>query len=328
MFIILFLTLQCASVGKYFKDRAYDARDVINIGLEKDIYGVRAFGFGIQHGHNAKGIGMRYGHLGFYKPGAKQNMFMHMQYPSGFKIRQTLYFGDSIISFNSFYHKAIGKIKTRNINKRRIIALFYFSRPRGTTLKFSKSERPDEIIIDDKAVTNENFYNLSYEKFSFELSLGMYLGFRIGLNLDELADFIVGFLGFDILEDDTADSKNHIIQNWEDGKEEEDNIDLTLSKYTIKSSQYYNRYKNEFHHCVLDSVCYNYEIAKNNSQELEASCNKKHGIFITNSLCHQTYFLGICHLSESEKIYDYYFNTWTLDSAEKDCKSLKGNFVK
>ncbi|MBK6606155.1 MAG: hypothetical protein IPG24_11920 [Leptospiraceae bacterium] len=37
-----------------------------------------------------------------------------------------------------------------------------------------------------------------------EISIGMYLGIRLGFNFSELADFIVGFVGFDPLGDDIA----------------------------------------------------------------------------------------------------------------------------
>ncbi|MBK8399186.1 MAG: hypothetical protein IPL26_28590 [Leptospiraceae bacterium] len=44
-----------------------------------------------------------------------------------------------------------------------------------------------------------------YYPVAFELSIGIYLGLRVGINVDELIDFLRGIVGFDSLDDSSSD---------------------------------------------------------------------------------------------------------------------------
>lgn len=74
--IIIFLILifvflsNCASTQNYFINRGNDLKDIVNVGIEKDVYGVNAqvaIGvIGFQNANSGTGFGLRYGHFGIY----------------------------------------------------------------------------------------------------------------------------------------------------------------------------------------------------------------------------------------------------------------------
>lgn len=75
-----------------------------------------------------------------------------------------------------------------------------------------KVYRKQNLDRNDPAVQNalQNFnkrkdgYPRSF-LYQIEVYLGIYAGLRIGFNPMELLDFLVGFTGLDLLEDDVAD---------------------------------------------------------------------------------------------------------------------------
>ena len=73
IFLILIFRLSfsnCASTQNYFINRGNDLKDIVNVGIEKDVYGVNAqvaIGvIGFQNANSGTGFNLRYGHFGIY----------------------------------------------------------------------------------------------------------------------------------------------------------------------------------------------------------------------------------------------------------------------
>ncbi len=78
--ITIFLTSQilfCASAKRYIANRGNDLTDIVNIGVEKDVYGFNIIVLqpfvGISYNADGKGVGLRHSHIGFYKTGDPEN---------------------------------------------------------------------------------------------------------------------------------------------------------------------------------------------------------------------------------------------------------------
>lgn len=184
--LFLILNLHCISIDSYLKNRKNDVIDVPVVGLEKNIYGVSAwvwcFGGGLQYAKNGVGVGFRSGSVGQYKTGGRgSSIYISTQENSNL----TLNHGNSFVVLNSNSHlpndgekrsdkKAFSKFNTNLIF------------PLGAT-KTSTGE------IDGKWCDSP---------ISFELSLGIYYGVRIGMNFTELIDFLFGTFTFDLMDDD------------------------------------------------------------------------------------------------------------------------------
>ncbi len=345
-FLILnfFFLSNCISTKNYFINRVNDLKDIVHIGVEKDVYGASIFvdsiGLGIQHAANGKGVGIRYGHIGFYKTGGKV-LKMRMRIAGNTEVHkfcdynnftdcldklgnyntETIRYGNSIILNNTSFHEPM-QLTNRNSSKRiSLHSMFLFLFIGGNkSVTFIYDTDPKEDSRGD------------YTILPIEISAGLYLGIRLGFNFSELADFLVGFVGFDPLGDDIEGIPQPILMDIEidDRKfafEEifpEKKIPLIKmgkSKYSIADSF-------EIAHCKTNTSCYNYELAKHKAIDLEAICKINNGSFGINTKCNHTNIISFCQLSISEKIYNYYHNIWSLESAENDCKLLKGKFVK
>ena len=78
--ITLLLILQilfCASAKRYVVNRGNDLTDIVDIGLEKHVYGFNNIVFqpfvGISYNADGEGVGLRHSHIGFYKTGDAEN---------------------------------------------------------------------------------------------------------------------------------------------------------------------------------------------------------------------------------------------------------------
>lgn len=75
---ILSLNLFCASLSNYIQNRGNDLADVVNVGIEKDVYGFNVDFLiplpALSYNANGKGLGIRHGHIGFYKTGDGKNL--------------------------------------------------------------------------------------------------------------------------------------------------------------------------------------------------------------------------------------------------------------
>ncbi|MBP7281328.1 MAG: hypothetical protein KBA66_07125 [Leptospiraceae bacterium] len=242
LIVVVFLLFysNCSSLQDYAKNRAYDVRDIFNIGVEENVYGVSAgidvLQFGLKFDRNAKTYGLRYGHLGEY-------LLAENYYPfnSTAIIREKLNVylctfnkdskkwvasdnlnGTSLIFFTATlsmsYHKPLEPIKIRNANKN---TYFIF--------KFIGCKIcPPTGICAKNGDRYSFFYRDSYVYLPMEASFGLHYGIRLGFNPHELLDFLVGIFGFDLLDDDATTVYTELPipveqnQNWEKDLEEVD----------------------------------------------------------------------------------------------------------
>ncbi|MDX1957909.1 MAG: hypothetical protein SFU98_05010 [Leptospiraceae bacterium] len=192
MILLLCNLINCTTTRDYFYNRARDAGDIFNVGIEKDVYGGSFFidqvGLGFQHASNGKGLGTRYGHFGFYRTGSDAKIAIYAAILKKYYIEQS--FGNSKILINSFEHLPL---EPNVRNKDKIISIY-----NGSLL--GPPERSRKNLGDDFYLPSND--RISYIFAPIEFSFGFYLGIRVGFNTSEFFDFILGIMGFDIIDDD------------------------------------------------------------------------------------------------------------------------------
>jgi hypothetical protein len=166
--LVLVGLLACASIGRYGRNRALDAADILTIGVERRVYGVAVSAGPITLGMNrqsaGQGYGMRAGTIGRYATGAASPDILEPR-------------GDSLLLLNSAYHSG-------------------FSGCRGGTAEKDYEYR--------NALGLWLFAFKGYNGlFQFEASVGLHGGVRVGFNLAEALDFLLGLAAIDLLGDDT-----------------------------------------------------------------------------------------------------------------------------
>ncbi len=216
---VLFLT----SCSTYWSYRKKDLQDTVTLGLENPSYG-----FGIRIGYlplgiffmggetsigkkdKGEGVGIRGGGVGKYS--SNQLLF-------GFLGGEMFYFGDPLLSEKGeviLEEKVISTASQRdNLKSFNVKYIKIFSDPPRERQKRNK-EKTKEIIVKKLIEKNKDPSLLAYlpEKpkkpfgypstypFQIEIFGGVYYSFRLGINLSELLDFILGFTTYDFLEDD------------------------------------------------------------------------------------------------------------------------------
>ena len=163
---------------------------IVNVGLEAntyDLYVSQPIGILGSRASDGKGIGLRNGHFGFYATGDSKNSIKASKL-NGSEIF-SLNLGNSLPGWWSSYHEPVGDVSLRNWNKRYKVLHIY--RCRDIYVYYKESKFHCGIA---------EYSHLPF--FRFEIASGIYLGFRIGINFDELLDFLVGFAGFDPMDDD------------------------------------------------------------------------------------------------------------------------------
>jgi hypothetical protein len=196
--ITIFLISQilfCASAKRYVVNRGNDLTDIVNVGVEKDVYGFDAIFLipigGVTRNANGKGLGLRHSHLGFYKTGDNENVFLIKD--KNLIVRHELHLGDSIF-YGTGFHEPINPRNLRTQNKNYLI------------LTRGKGCYDTKLYYKEEARLCHWTTNIVF--FPIEISLGIYFGIRVGFNVGEFADFIVGFVGFDPIKDDYDDNGN------------------------------------------------------------------------------------------------------------------------
>lgn len=177
LFHVTFLIICTTNCASYMKSRAYDAMDILTLGVDKNLYGasiwLSCFGFGLQHGERSVGYGIRNGHIGKYRSGQSKKTPFFLNY------------GNSILLFNSMKNYPITKGILERHKSSEFTALSMLIIPascrRGTTCKN---------------------YDYCSMPLAFEFSMGLHYGFRFGFNFKEFADFLLGIIGIDFMEDD------------------------------------------------------------------------------------------------------------------------------
>lgn len=220
--MLIFLTFSLSNCATYWQNRKNDFQDIFTIGIEKPGFGagVRlgpiAAGFVFQGGMDKDlgnvdaGYGLRGGHLGKYH--SRQLIF-------GLLGGETFYAGDvsedELKTANK--EKILPNLENErdNVKSHKVRYLSFFN-DRVDERNNRKKEAYKKALLDKIiAVTgNEELratlpeekakihgYPSSY-LLQIDVFFAMYYGIRVGFNIGELFDLILGFTGIDILEDD------------------------------------------------------------------------------------------------------------------------------
>lgn len=179
-FIIIFIFFSsCTSREYYLDNRASDFGDMFTLGLEQKTFGASAFlwcvGGGLEVSYWGEGFGLRNGHLGTYRTGGTKAIISEEYTTSRSRKHTPVPGGISVLIFNTMEHKPKGTKEYRNRKKR------YIHSNAG-------------LFIPQNC----------HAPLTFEFSMGLFYGFRMGFNFSEFLDFHLGILGFDIMEDDRS----------------------------------------------------------------------------------------------------------------------------
>jgi hypothetical protein len=199
--ITIFLISQilfCASAKRYVVNRGNDLTDIIDIGLEKDVYGfniitMAPFG-GVSYNENGRGFGLRHSHIGFYKTGDPENEFVIEDLYTKKKSTFSFNLGNSFFASTGF-HESINPRNLRTQNKNYLVVTL-----NKGCLKSKKSHYKGE--------TRYCHWNTNAGFAPIEISLGLYLGFRVSFNVGEFVDFFAGIVGYDPIKDDYDENGN------------------------------------------------------------------------------------------------------------------------
>ena len=217
LILIFFFLSNCASTQNYFINRGNDLKDIVNIGIEKDMYGFNIITFGYQKESSGMGFGLRYGYLGIYKTGDNKNkVYLDDRADINPKIAEIqVYPGDTDFSTSVFYHEPKDLSDIRARKKQMLLFFPVFRLCKVSTSAFYKDKKLK------RGISKCYFYESSFEQ-PLELSIGLYIGIRAGFNISEFLDFLAGIAGYDLLDDDTSSTTyNELPQalpekpNWE-----------------------------------------------------------------------------------------------------------------
>ncbi len=183
IFIIMAVILSsCTSREYYMDNRASDFGDIFTIGFEQKTFGASAFlwcvGGGLEASYWGEGFGLRNGHLGTYRTGGTKAILTE-EFSAGRRKNTPIPGGFSFLIFNTMEHKPKGTREHRNRKKR------YIHSNAG-------------LFIPQNC----------HAPLTFEFSMGLFYGFRLGFNFSEFLDFHLGILGFDIMDDDRSREKD------------------------------------------------------------------------------------------------------------------------
>jgi len=183
LFFLLLFTFSCQTDHFYLKNRVEDLKDIITLGVEKESLGVSfwfwCLGGGLSYNASTKGIGMRGGTIGFYETGGHGNINILSADLIG-KHRNRM--GSSYLIQNSIQHRPMYRNSEREKGKSFDALNLLLLVP------IPKQNQKDNAGCD--------------APLHLETSISFFYGIRLGLNLNELADFIFGVGGFDMLDDD------------------------------------------------------------------------------------------------------------------------------
>ncbi len=202
--IAIFLISQilfCASAKRYVANRGNDLKDIVNIGVEKDVYGIQfAYFIGYQNAVNGEGYGLRFGYFGAYLTGDRFNKIFILdknETNSVVKKQEQVFPGYSSFDTTTIYHKAKILDDIRAARKEHLIVV---------SNSFGRCQM-DEAKYRNILLTKGrgcSYYSQRYYPLPMEFFIGYNYGFRIGINFTELLDFLVGIVGFDALGDDIS----------------------------------------------------------------------------------------------------------------------------
>ena len=205
-YILLFVIsnlVYCASVKRYMYNRGNDLTDIVNIGVEKGVYGFNTQTIGVlgfQNASSGVGFGMRNGHFGLYKTGDDENVISFLDGNE----RKEIYFGNSDLLSSTNYHEPYNSTNLRNLKKQIKRLEFLFNTCNSSSAHYKENYISIHYI---NFRGKRCYFSDSYTVWSVELSVGLYLGFRLGVNLNEFADFFAGIAGYDLEYDDISNNE-------------------------------------------------------------------------------------------------------------------------
>ncbi len=200
LFIFLFSFSNCASFQNYLSNRALDFTDILTLGGEVNTYGGSAwlwcFGGGAQIGQYGEGYGMRNGYVGYYRTGGNLNY-------------GKLKMGNSFLLMNSQEHIPEAYKTARSMKKKYTHANFLFFLPANLQGRWRNNSYNNFSRNPNNNYNNYEYINpasrmpnLCHAPVNVEISFGLGVGGRIGINFSEIFDFILGLTTFDLMEDD------------------------------------------------------------------------------------------------------------------------------
>lgn len=202
IYILSLLTLDCSSLKSYTINRANDFLDIFILGVEKRVYGGGLYFLRFHYTKNGVGLGLKNGNFVFYKLGDAENPIYIYDQVEGKWSKH--FFGEFAFYY---YFEPISKHERNGFSSK---FLEYF--------KFIRKFSCDEIILIYKNYKFDCSINSIYTVDRFEISLGLYLGIRIGFNFFQTFDFLVGIFGFDPMNDDYDKNGNLPIKKETNGK--------------------------------------------------------------------------------------------------------------
>lgn len=321
--MLCLILINCASLKNYFMNRAYDLRDIGNIGVEENVYGggiyIDSLILGLSYNVDGEGYGLRFGHLGKYKTGKEDAFssnfyrFNEIQSCKEANVKKTRNIGGNfLIFFGSNYHEAESALfrnhKKMLVNVNETAVIF---------LSSSKVSSGRTNVICYKDIQANTFLRDSYVVLPIEVSVGFLFGIRLGFNPHELLDFMVGIVGFDLLDDDISNTEpiyRELPQPVKQNKMWEENLEKVDKKFPKVLTPEWER-----------------DEKKNSSeanQSLEAT-NMEEGFCSSKKdfpKCDKLTFIAKCELTASETIF-YIKDRFSVNNAEKNCELRKGKFV-
>lgn len=207
--IIIFLFYSCSAREYYMDNRASDFGDMFTLGLEQKTFGASAYlwcvGGGLEVSYWGEGFGLRNGHLGTYRTGGTKAINSEEYTGTRRGRHKPVPGGISALVFNTMEHKPKGTKEYRNRKKRYIHSNVGFLVPQNC-----------------------------HAPLTFEFSMGLFYGFRMGFNFSEFLDFHLGILGIDIMEDDrsrqTDSEEQEILELKEKSHQEKEKMEKVRSE--------------------------------------------------------------------------------------------------
>ncbi len=221
--IFLFFSIFFLDCATYWNNRRKDFQDIFTIGFETPGIGAglrigpAAVGFAFLGGETSPGkldkgtgIGLRGGRFGFYR---SQQLTFFLLGGETFYADDVKYDSDGKADMDKGLPKLNKDRDNIKSHKTRYLTLYF------DPTRERKKEKKDDVrfaIIDElskkiddpamraylpKREPKPHGYSKSY-LFQIELYAGIYYGVRIGFNIAELLDFILGFATIDIFDDD------------------------------------------------------------------------------------------------------------------------------
>lgn len=218
--VLVFGFMYCST---YRENRKNDIQDILTLGFEKESYGfgIRTsflpIGFFFQSKEDlTKGYGLRGGSFGEYS--TNQLVF-------GFLGGESFYHGELLKDANGKPIKIDGEFlvanKRDNLKSHSLKYLHFYKDPPSQRRKRQREKDLQKIAQEISETTGspglleqlpklkpkQNGYTNHY-LYQVEIFIGIHYGLRLGFNIAEFVDGILGFLNIDILEDDIQGELN------------------------------------------------------------------------------------------------------------------------